>query len=172
MTQSPTALEITANGLPHHVLEWSGAPVDVIPPTVLLLHGYMDAAATWNLVAPSLGATGMRVLAPDLRGFGDGPRVPEGAYYHFPDYVFDVADIVDALVPADAPLFVVGHSMGGTIATLFSGAFPERVGRLVLLEGAGPPNNPHEVAPDRLRRWVHEVRMTRARGERAMGSRD
>jgi len=137
---------------------------------VVLLHGYMDAASTWDLVAPALADAGFRVLAPDLRGFGDSPRVPAGAYYHFPDYVFDVADIVDALVPSGAPLHLVGHSMGGTIATLFAGALPERVTRMALLEGLGPPDNAHEAAPDRMRAWIEGVRALRSRAERPMAS--
>jgi pimeloyl-ACP methyl ester carboxylesterase len=132
----------------------------------------MDAAATWDLVAPRLAEAGLRVLAPDLRGFGDGARLPPGGYYHFPDYVFDVAEIVDTLVPAGAPLVVVGHSMGGTVATLFAGAFPARVTRLVVAEGAGPPDSRPEHSPDRMRTWIDEVRSVRARGERTMASRE
>src|SRR5262249_9987699 len=135
-------------------------------------HGVMDAAASWDLVAPELAHAGWRVLAPDLRGFGQGPRVPAGAYYHFPDYVFDVADTIDALVPHGSPLFLVGHSMGGTIATLVAGAFPERVGALALLEGLGPPDQSPEDAPARMRTWIEGVRAARARDERAMPSRE
>jgi pimeloyl-ACP methyl ester carboxylesterase len=157
----------------HHVLEW---PAEAPVATVLLIHGYMDAAATWALVAPTLaqarGAGGVRVLAPDLRGFGDAPRVGAGGYYHFPDYVFDVADLVEELVPAGAPLFVVGHSMGGTIANMYAGSFPERVTRLALLEGAGPPDGSPQNAPDRARRWIEAVRAVRAAGERRMPSRE
>jgi pimeloyl-ACP methyl ester carboxylesterase len=178
MTQAYVSLAVPANGLTHHVLEWlpghgRGHPAAAsLPATVLLLHGYMDAAATWDLVAPGLAAEGLRVLAPDLRGFGDAPRAAPGGYYHFPDYVFDVADIVDGLVPPDTPLYVVGHSMGGTIATLYAGTVPARLKRLVLLEGAGPPDSAHDAAPDRMGRWVREVRMARARAERVMASRE
>jgi pimeloyl-ACP methyl ester carboxylesterase len=166
--RSRVSLEVPANGMTHHVLEWAAHHSEA---TVLLLHGYMDAAASWDLVGPTLAADGLRVLAPDLRGFGDAPRVPSGAYYHFPDYVFDIADLVDALVPPESPLLVVGHSMGGSIATLYAGAFPERPRRLAILEGTGPLNNTHEVAPDRMRRWVREVREARARGQRVLESR-
>jgi pimeloyl-ACP methyl ester carboxylesterase len=166
---APTERSVAANGLVHAVTEWAAPDPRA---TALLVHGNMDAAATWDQVAPALAASGLRVLAPDLRGFGDGPRVPPGGYYHFPDYVLDLAEIVDALVRPDAPLFVVGHSMGGTIATLYSGAFPERIERLALIEGAGPPDNDHDHAPDRMRRWVDDVRAVRARPERVMASRE
>jgi pimeloyl-ACP methyl ester carboxylesterase len=151
----------------HHVLEWSlAAPSD----TVVLVHGFADAAGTWDLVAPAIAESGLRVLAPDQRGFGDAPRAP--GYYHFPDYVFDLADIIDALSPG-APVRLVGHSMGGTSATYFAGAFPERVASLALLEGLGPPDNGHDVAPDRMRTWIDQVRAARApgrEGERTVGT--
>jgi pimeloyl-ACP methyl ester carboxylesterase len=165
----PRSLRVAANALEHHVLEWcalapshpaAAAPLAVR--TVLLVHGFMDAAGTWDLVAPSLAAHGLRVLAPDLRGFGAAPKVAGGAYYHFADYVLDLAELVEALSPGE-PVGVVGHSMGGVVATLFAGSFPERVGRLVNLEGAGPPDNPWEAGPTRMRAWVEQVRATRAR---------
>jgi pimeloyl-ACP methyl ester carboxylesterase len=169
---SPIAVRehsVEANGLTHHVLEW---PAEAPVATALLVHGYMDAAATWDLVAPTLASSGLRVIAPDLRGFGDGPRVGAGGYYHFHDYVLDVADLVEAFVPEGAPLFVVGHSMGGSVANMYTGSFPERVARLAILEGAGPPASPPSASPDRCRRWIEEVRVARARGSRRMPSRE
>jgi pimeloyl-ACP methyl ester carboxylesterase len=162
---SPIRHRVTANGLDHSVLEWepSGVRAEATPSVAVLLHGFMDAAGTWDIVAPSLAALGMRVLAPDMRGFGDAPRVPRGAYYHFADYVADLADLVDAAAPE--PLYLVGHSMGGTIATLFTGAFPDRVAKLALLEGLGPPDNPPDAAPDRMRNWIDDVRRTRTRAD-------
>jgi pimeloyl-ACP methyl ester carboxylesterase len=165
-----TLLRVQANGLEHRVLEW--APETSVEPgaaggsavrTVVLVHGFMDAAGTWDLVAPALAKQRLRVLAPDMRGFGDGARAPSGSYYHFVDYVFDLADLVDALAPGE-PIALVGHSMGGTITTLFAGTFPERVARLAVIEGIGPPDNPFEVGPVRMRSWIDQVRASRARG--------
>ncbi len=157
---------VRANGLEHHVIEWSGAPAEA---TALLLHGFMDAAATWEKVAVRLAQAGLRVLAPDFRGFGDGPRAPSGCYYHFVDYIADIADIVDAAI-GPAPLFLVGHSMGGSAATAYAGAFPERVTKLAVLEGLGPPDNTFDGAPDRMRAWIEAMREVRARGERVVGT--
>jgi pimeloyl-ACP methyl ester carboxylesterase len=166
---SPTTLRVEANGLEHRVLEWaaSGAPkAGSSTGTVVLVHGFMDAAGTWDRVAPVLAEQGYRVLAPDMRGFGDGDRAPRGSYYHFPDYVADLAELVDTLSPGE-PVALAGHSMGGTITTLFAGSFPEVVVRLANLEGLGPPDNPFEMGPIRMRRWIEELRGVRARGELA-----
>jgi pimeloyl-ACP methyl ester carboxylesterase len=165
---------IVANGLEHHVLEW---PSLEAKGAAFLLHGYMDAAATWQNVAVHLQKAGYRVLAPDLRGYGDSARVPRGAYYHFPDYVADVADLVEELV-GKAPLFLTGHSMGGTVAALYTGAFPSNVTKLALLEGLGPPDSEFEGMPDRMHTWIEQTRALRGRhsqgtdGPRKVGTRD
>lgn len=150
-----------ANGLAHHVLAWGD---DDAPRTTLLVHGYMDAAGTWDRVAPALAAGGARVLAPDMRGFGRGPRVPAGGYYHFADYVADLSALLDHFI-GSAPVALVGHSMGGTITTLFAGAFPERVTHLASLEGLGPPDTPMSAGPLRMRSWIEGVKAVRARAQ-------
>ena len=124
--------------------------------TLLLLHGIFDAGSTWDLVAGPLTRAGHEVLAPDLRGFGRSEWLGAGGYYYFPDYLADVAGLVDELNPQR--LGVVGHSMGGAVASLFAGAFPDRLERLALLEGVGPPELPASTAVDRTQRWLRDLR--------------
>ncbi len=143
----PRSFRARGNGLTLRVLEWGAGER-----TVVLLHGFLDAAGTWDLCAPRIAATGRRVLAVDLRGFGESDRVSGGGYYHFPDYVADVARVLAE--HAGGPVDLVGHSMGGTVATLFAGARPEAVRTLALLEGMGPPDHPPEAGPQRMRRWL------------------
>jgi len=167
VTEPTSTMRVPANGLELHVNEWQAAPGVPARGVAVLLHGFQDVGASYDLVAPSLAAEGLRVFAPDLRGFGQSGRVSGGAYYHFPDYVFDVADLVDVLSPGE-PIFLVGHSMGGTIASMYAGTYPERVALLALLEGIGPPSMPESVSPDRVRHWVDGVRKMRVRPEKAM----
>jgi pimeloyl-ACP methyl ester carboxylesterase len=124
--------------------------------TVVLVHGFMDAGATWELVAPVLARGGHDVVAPDLRGFGQSDFVGPGGYYHFPDYVADLAELVDALAPRR--LALVGHSMGGTVAALYAGAHPERVERLALLEGMGPMAADPATSVERMQAWLRTLR--------------
>lgn len=160
---------LRANGLLHRVLEWnaeeapSSAQIRRNGRVILLLHGFMDAAGSWDLCAPLLAPLGARIVAPDLRGFGATDRVPPGGYYHFADYVADVDALTQQLVAPSERLFVVGHSMGGTVATLFAGAFPERVAGLALLEGTGPSGAASEDAPGRMRAWLDDLQRLRAR---------
>jgi pimeloyl-ACP methyl ester carboxylesterase len=151
----PTSRFVLANGLRHHVLEWDGGGAT----TVLCLHGFLDLAWAFHRVAPALAAEGHHVVAVDLRGHGFTDRVGAGGYYHFMDYVLDVADLSDAL--ARERLAVVGHSMGGSITAYFAGAFPERAARAVMMEGIRVPELPPDEVPRRVEEWVHGVRRAR-----------
>jgi pimeloyl-ACP methyl ester carboxylesterase len=160
----PRSFRLRANGLEHHVLEWN---VLASRGTLVLLHGYMDVAATWDLVAPALAHAGFRVLAPDLRGFGQTDRVPAGGYYHFPDYVADLAGLLGHLAPRET-ITLVGHSMGGTVASLYAGTRPEDVRALALLEGLGPPSHSPSEAPERMRGWIDDLAAHEGRPEPVM----
>jgi pimeloyl-ACP methyl ester carboxylesterase len=155
------------NGLRLYVHRFRDASVLPSGLTLLLLHGYQDAGATWDLVAEHLVRAGHDVIAPDLRGFGQSDAVGGGGYYHFPDYVADVAELVDAVAPRR--LGVVGHSMGGTIAALYAGALPHRVERLALLEGLGPLATEPSFAVDRMRAWLSDLRREKP-GPRTLSS--
>lgn len=114
-------------------------------PAVILLHGFLDQGLGWARVAPALARR--RVLAPDQRGFGGSEPVGAGGHYHFPDLVSDLDALVHHL--GEGPVDLVGHSMGGTVAGWYAAARPERVRRLALVEGLGPPG---EVEDDPLQR--------------------
>jgi pimeloyl-ACP methyl ester carboxylesterase len=96
------------------------------------------------------------VVAPDLRGFGLSESIGAGGYYHFPDYVADLAELVDTLAPRR--LALVGHSMGGVVATLYAGTRAGTVERLALLEGMGPLATTPSLAIDRMQAWLRDLR--------------
>ena len=112
---------------------------------VLALHGWLDNAASFNRITPLLADC--RVVAIDQRGHGlsDHLRRP----YHIWDGVPDVIGVLDALGWDKAIL--LGHSMGAAVATLFAGAYPDRVKQLWLIEGLGPWTYSDGEAPDQLR---------------------
>ncbi len=160
---------VEANGLRHALRRFEvagGAPSN--GKTALLLHGFLDSGATFDLVAEPLARMGFEVIAPDFRGFGASDRVGAGGYYHFPDYVVDLEGVIRALAPKW--LGVVGHSMGGGVATLFTGTFPDRVQSLVVMEGLGPMNEPASLAVERMRK--HFVDRAKVRPPRPMASLD
>lgn len=156
-----------ATGLTYHVVEWGPADGEC----VVLVHGFLDLAWTWAPVAARL-ADRYRVIAPDLRGHGDSDWIGGGGYYHFLDYAADLDDLVGRLGPA--PVNLVGHSMGGSVSAYWAGTRPDRVRRLALIEGQGPPDQSGATAslPDRTARWFDAWRAARARAPKVMASAD
>lgn len=149
------SLFVDVRGLRHHVRCWE--PLDAAPsaPTVFLLHGWMDVSASFQFVADLLPDR-WRLLAPDWRGFGLTGRGGADAYW-FPDYLGDLDALLAALAPAGA-VDLVAHSMGGNVAALYAGVRPQRVRRLVNLEGVGLRATRPAQAPARYARWLDELR--------------
>lgn len=145
----------------YHLHEW-GQRRDGEPPLVLV-HGWMDVGASWQFMVDAL-ARDRWVIAPDWRGYGQtstpGPR-PDA--YWFPDYLGDLDALLDHLSPGQ-PVDLVGHSMGGNVAMMYAGVRPERIRRLVNLEGFGLPATRPAQAPTRLAQWLDEIKALR-RGE-------
>jgi pimeloyl-ACP methyl ester carboxylesterase len=104
-------------------------------PPVLALHGWLDNAASFAGIAPLLAAD-RYVVAPDLRGHGRSSHLPSGAWYHYVDYFDDLRAVLDHFGWQRAEF--LGHSLGGTLASLFAALYPERVDTLLLVEALGP----------------------------------
>ena len=146
---------IKANRLNLHLLEWGDAGV-----VVLLLHGFLEHAHVWDWVAPRLADAGYHVFALDWRGHGDSEWIGAGGYYHFIDYVADLAALVRGLGGRTA---LVGHSMGGGAALLYAGTEPDRVRALVSIEGLGVPDTHPGTVPERVVGWLRDLERTEQR---------
>ena len=148
---------VPVRGLRTHVLEW-GDPGLVTPtrPTLVMLHGWMDVAASFQFMVDAL-ASERHLIALDWRGFGLSES-PAADCYWFPDYLGDLEGVLDALLPADHAVDLLGHSMGGNVAMLYAGVRPERVRKLVNLEGFGLPESKPAQAPKRYAQWLDELK--------------
>jgi pimeloyl-ACP methyl ester carboxylesterase len=149
MMQQPRDRVIKANRLNLHLLEW-GDDGDV----VLLLHGFLEHAHVWDWVAPQLAEAGYHAFALDWRGHGDSEWIGAGGYYHFIDYVADLAALVRTL---GGYVALVGHSMGGGAAVLYAGTEPACVRALVSIEGLGVPDTDPSTAPERVVGWLRDL---------------
>lgn len=123
---------ITRDGLTFDV-RLSG-PDDGRP--VLLLHGFPQAASSWDAVAGRLAASGYRTIAPDQRGYSPGARPSEVADYAVPHLVADALGILDALGVPRAD--VVGHDWGAAVAWELAIGHPERVRTLTAVSVPHP----------------------------------
>ena len=137
-------------GLRYHVRTW-GSPA---APSLFLLHGWMDVAASFQFLVDSF-AREWHVIAPDWRGFGLTGWM--GDSYWFPDYYADLEVLLGIYEP-DAPVKIVGHSMGGVVSGMYAGMRSGRVARLASLEGLGLARRPPDHAPARYAEWLDELK--------------
>ncbi|MGE5769499.1 MAG: alpha/beta fold hydrolase, partial [Betaproteobacteria bacterium] len=123
---------------------------DPAAPTLFLLHGWMDVSASFQFVVDEL-ARDWNIIAPDWRGFG--PSQWLGRPYHFAEHIADLEGILDRYSP-ESPARLVGHSMGGILSCLYAGIRPQRVARVITLEGFGIAPTTPDMAPDRYGQWL------------------
>ena len=159
----PTSNFYVSQRLRLHYADWGNEGA----PTVILVHGGKDHARNWDQVARVLRRD-YHVVAPDLRGHGDSGWAIGGTYAIW-DFVLDLAQLVEAL--GGKPVTLVGHSLGGAVTLHYAGTFPERIERLVAIEGMGPPPAMEKQlaatpAHERIQRWVESMRGLAARAPR------
>jgi pimeloyl-ACP methyl ester carboxylesterase len=150
MRRLPRHETLTVRGLAHHVTRWGPQSDD----PVVLLHGWADTADTYQFLVDALEHD-WPLVGFDWRGFGRSQW--SGRDYWFPDYFADLDVLLDAFCPG-GPARLVGHSMGGNIALLYAGIQPERVRRVVSLEGFGLPRSEVDDTPGRYRQWLQQLR--------------
>jgi len=143
-----------------HYVDWGNEGA----PPLLLIHGGRDHCRNWDWVAEALRDR-YHVIAPDLRGHGDSQWMVGGTY-EFNDYVYDIAQLIHQ--KKLAPLTIVAHSLGGSIALRYTALYPETVKKVVAIEGMGPSPQMIEErlarsVDSRLRDWIGELREVSAR---------
>ena len=144
---------VPIRNLRYNVLTWGEPGPGKVP--LVMVHGWMDVAASYQFVVDAFEQDHY-VIAPDWRGYGLTEE-PNTDNYWFPDYLADLDCLIDHFSP-DQPVNLVGHSMGGNVAMLYSGVKPARIRRLVNLEGFGMPATRPAQAPKRLAQWIDEVK--------------
>jgi len=154
-TSGPTSRVYFSQRLRLHYVDWGnhGAP------PLVLLHGGRDHCRNWDWAAAALRRD-WHVIAPDLRGHGDS-QWSAGGDYTMMGYIYDLAQFVHQ--QELAPVTIVAHSLGGNVALRYAGLYPEKVRKLVAIEGLGP--SPKVLAErartpldERMRAWIEERR--------------
>lgn len=143
-----TTLEI--RGLQFQLYRWPGER----PQPIVFAHGWGDTGETFQFLVDRL-STLHTIVSFDARGFGRTAWPQDG--YWFADYLADLDAILDVLSP-EAPVDLLGHSMGGNVTMMYAGVRPQRVRRLMNLEGFGLSPTTPEQAPARYREWLDEIR--------------
>ena len=155
----PTSRHYFSQRLRLHYVDWGNPEA----PPLLLVHGGRDHCRNWDWVAQAL-RDDWHVICPDLRGHGDSQWSPDGNYA-MSSYIYDLDQLIHQ--QGLAPVTIVAHSLGGNICLRYSGIFPDKVRKLVAIEGLGP--SPKVIAErrettmaERMREWVGEQRKPRA----------
>ena len=152
--------------LNYHVRHWG--PDTSALPTLVMLHGWMDVGASYQFTIDALKQE-RRIIAPDWRGFGLTTNA-QADHYFFADYLADLDGLLDHYAPGET-IDLVGHSMGGNIAMMYAGVRPQRIRRLVNLEGFGMPATTPEQAPKRYAQWMDEIKQLH-QGEKTLKTYD
>ena len=144
---------VPIRNLSYHVRVWGQPGADKVP--LVMVHGWMDVAASYQFVVDAL-AQDHYIIAPDWRGYGQ-TETPGVDNFWFADYLADLDFLLDHYA-GDQPVHLVGHSLGGNVAMAYGGVRPERIRRLVNLEGFGLPASRPDQAPRRLVQWLDELK--------------
>ncbi|MEO7107730.1 MAG: alpha/beta hydrolase [Rhodoferax sp.] len=144
---------VPIRNLQYHVQIWGEPSPDKTP--LVMVHGWMDVAASYQFVVDAF-ADDHYIIAPDWRGYGKTPSGGADNYW-FPDYMADLDFLLDHYSP-DKPVNLVGHSLGGNVVMLYGCVRPERIRRLVNLEGFGLPSTTPDMAPERYGKWMDELK--------------
>ncbi|MGH6707328.1 MAG: alpha/beta fold hydrolase [Bradyrhizobium sp.] len=149
-SDAPQSRYFQSQGLKLHFTDWGNATA----PPLLLVHGGLDHSRSWDHLARALAAD-FHVVAPDLRGHGDSGWAT-GSSYSLADHVYDLTNLVNS--EGLGKVAIVGHSMGGMVSLTYAGAFPERVSKLVVLDGVTnfPARRP-KPADVRISDWAGDL---------------
>jgi len=150
MMKKSESLYFDVRGLRYHIRHWQGDAAR----RMVLLHGWMDVSASFQFLVDALRSN-WDVYAPDWRGYGLTDWGKSDGYW-FPDYIADLDLLLERVQP-EAPVNLVGHSLGGNVASLYAGVRPGRVRRLVNLEGFGMAATQPDLAPKRYALWLDEL---------------
>jgi pimeloyl-ACP methyl ester carboxylesterase len=163
----PTSHSFVSQRLRLHYVDWGNPGA----PPLLLLHGGRDHCRNWDWVAAALRSE-FHIIAPDLRGHGDSAWTADGGY-DMAGYVYDLAQLIHQLDLA--PVNIIAHSLGGSIALRYAGIYPEKLRRLVAIEGLGASprmlaEEARKTMAERMRAWIEEQRTLAGRQPRRYAS--
>lgn len=156
----PTSHNYFSQRLRLHYVDWGNPDA----PPMILIHGGRDHCRNWDWVAKQFRDE-YHIIAPDLRGHGDSQWMVGGSYSQL-DYVYDIAQLLHQ--KDMTPATIIGHSLGGAISLLYTAVFPDKVKKLVAIEGMGPsPSMAAELSKKpmagRIHKWMDDLRKSSGR---------
>src|ERR1700751_4842565 len=149
-TDAPQSGFYHSQGLRLHFTDWGNPSA----PPLVLVHGGLDHSRSWDHLARALRAT-FHVVAPDLRGHGESDWAT-GSSYSLADHVYDLTCLMKSA--GFEKVTIIGHSMGGMVSLTYAGVFPNKVSRLVVLDGVTNfPARRVKPADVRIADWIGDL---------------
>ncbi len=161
--KSTTKLVKTVNGTFPLIDTGSGIPI-------LLLHGFPDSKELWKNQIPALVKAGFRIIAPDLRGYGDAPSPLEKEKYSIPILMNDVIGIVDAL--GLDKVHLVGHDWGAALSWQLANYYEHRFNSLTVLSVGFPGNSAWSSIEQREKSWYFYLFLQEGLAEKTLADND
>lgn len=160
MISGPTSNSYISQRLRLNYVDWGNAGA----PILIMLHGGRDHCRNWDWVAEHMRSD-WHIICPDLRGHGDSQWAPDGNY-DMANFVYDLAQLIHQLDTDQVT--IIAHSLGGNIAHRYAGLFPDKVRKLVTIEGLGPSpamlaRRAEQQFADRWREWIGNKRKASGR---------
>ncbi|MDH4394529.1 MAG: alpha/beta hydrolase [Limnobacter sp.] len=135
-------------------------------PDVLLLHGFPDSHSIWRFQIPALVAAGYRVIAPDLRGFGDTDMSLMVGDYHIDNLVKDVIGLLDAVKAKK--VLMAGHDWGSVLGWFVALRHPDRVKAYVAMSVGHPTCYATGGMQQKIKGWYTVFFQLRGLAERVL----
>ncbi|QJR82200.1 alpha/beta hydrolase [Alteromonas pelagimontana] len=114
---------------------------------IIGLHGFLDNAASLEPLFPYL--TQYRFISLDLAGHGTSTHRPHGSHYNLVDYLQDLYSLLDHYEFNN--VILLGHSLGGILATMYAATFPEQVKGVISIDACGPLTKPTDTIAEQIR---------------------
>ena len=156
--EGPTSHNYFSQRLRLHYVDWGNKDA----PVMVLVHGGRDHCRNWDWVAQELKQD-YHIIALDLRGHGDSQWLVGGSYTTV-DYVYDIVQLVRQSKIDD--IVLIGHSMGGSMSLAYAGLYPEKVRKLIAIEGVGilpTVADDSTLGHELLRTWITNLRQVEDR---------
>ncbi|WP_035386862.1 alpha/beta fold hydrolase [Ferrimonas senticii] len=144
----PTPRQYQLDGLNIAAQHWGNDDA----PMLLAVHGWLDNSESFAPLAPYLVAAGYQLLAIDWPGHGHSDHRGVGASYPFLDYLYELHQLMLQL--PSAPVCLIGHSMGGILASLYLASYPQQCSALVSIEALGPLTQTPEQTAKQFRQGI------------------
>lgn len=153
MQHSAVETRVTLTSGELSIQEWG----DPSSPTMICLHGWLDNSASFHRLAPLLSPA-FHLLVVDLPGHGLSQPLADGAHYYIWQNIETLYELL--VIKEIENVHLLGHSMGGVVASLFAGAFADKVQSLILLDSLGPMTSQAKETPKQLAKAVLDSQRT------------